>query len=237
MKTKTQIKKDKKNYLAIALVVILLLLAVGYASFTQTLNITGNVAGNATWNVHFVDASCGIVNPTDDSVSGAALSIANAAGGNTTLTVNLTDTSSSGGADNRLKYPGDAKKIRATIKNDSSIPVKLTGFTVNAPTTGTAYATADSTTATNTSSDFWFDYVNLTTSEATPGAATSGEILDAGATCTYEFVIGWLTGSTATSIDGSYSITLNYMQSTNSSTLTSSHGGGTDTGIHHTVTP
>lgn len=218
MKTKTQIKKDKKNYLAIALVVILLLLAVGYASFTQTLNITGTAEGRATWNVHFVDASCGIVDQSNDSIvaSSATLSNANDAGGNTTLTVNLT-------GDNKLTYPGDAKKIRATIKNDSSVAIKLTGFTV----TPTTYATAVTDASTAANNNIWFDYQTLTTSDATPGAATSGEVLDAGATCTYEFVIGWLQDSTETSVDGTYSITLNYMQSTDSSTLTSSHGAHT----------
>ena len=218
MKTKTQIKKDKKNYLAIALVCILLVLAVGYASFTQTLSITGTVNGSATWNVHFVDASCGIVNAAGTGLvaSSATLSNANAAGGNTTLTVNLT-------GDNKLNFPGDAKKIRATIKNDSTVPVKLTGFTVT-PTGESAFATGSDGTSSASNKNIWFDYVTLTTSAATPGAASSGEILAAGETCTYEFVIGWLPDSVLTELTAStYSITLNYMQSTDTSDLVSSH--------------
>ena len=225
MKTKTQIKKDKKNYLAIALVIVMIVLAVGYASFTQTLTITGTVNGSATWNVHFVDASCGIVNTAGTETvldaSSASLSNANAAGGNTTLTVNLT-------GDNKLNYPGDAKKVRATIKNDSSVPVKLTGFTVTTTNSSDAAVTlaSNSSTASSASNqNMWFDYVTLTTSSATPGAATSGEVLEAGATCTYEFVIGWLPDSTLTTLDATkYSITLNYMQSTDTSDLVSSHG-------------
>lgn len=50
-------KKTKKNYLIIALIVILLTLAVGYAAFSGTLTISGTATANGTWDIHFANAS------------------------------------------------------------------------------------------------------------------------------------------------------------------------------------
>lgn len=102
MKTKTQAKKDKRNYIIVALVVILLLLAVGYASFSETLKITGTATGTVTWDVHFTEESEGTV-----SEDGKGL----------TVTTNLA-------------YPGDATTVTAKIENSSSVAAKLTNFKV-----------------------------------------------------------------------------------------------------------
>lgn len=110
MKTKTQTRKSKRNYLIVALVVILLLLAVGYASFTETLNISGTVSGKADWEVIFTEASTGGANAISNDGH--------------TLTVTTTD----------LKYPGDAKEITVVIQNNSSMDIKLTDFKVVGPT-------------------------------------------------------------------------------------------------------
>lgn len=171
MKTKT--KKDKRTYLIIALVVILLLLAVGYAAFTDTLTISGNVTGTVNYNVHFDETSVGGTVGKDQK----------------TLTADVT-----------LAYPGDAKEITAVIKNDSSIPVKLTGFKVDAPVD---------------SDNITFDYENLTTDGA--------ETLAAGATCTYKFVVGWKEESEVTSVSGTYKFTFTYEQATTAASVSASH--------------
>ena len=107
MKTKSQTRKNKRNYIIVALIVVLLLLAVGYASFTQTLNISGTASGSADWEVIFTEDSDGT--RSND---------------NHTLTVTTND----------LAYPGDAKEVTAVIQNNSSMDIKLTSFNVTEPT-------------------------------------------------------------------------------------------------------
>lgn len=202
MKTKTQTRKSKRNYLIVALIVVMLLLGVGYATFTQALNITGTVNGSATWNVHFVSGTTTDAN--GDAVNGAL------SNDNHTLTVNVSD----------LQYPGDAREVIATIKNDSSMPIKLTGFTVVDPSTG----------ATPAEADVDFRYVDLTSNVATSGVTTTVadastyEVIPAGGTCTYKFIIGWKSTSTKTALTSStYSITFNYEQNTVAPELTATH--------------
>ena len=202
MKTKTQTRKSKRNYLIVALIVVMLLLGVGYATFTQALNITGTVNGSATWNVHFVSGTTTDAN--GDAVNGTL------SNDNHTLTVNVSD----------LQYPGDAREVVATIKNDSSMPIKLTGFTVVDPSTG----------ATPAEADVDFRYVDLTSNVATSGVTTTAadsstyEVIPAGGTCTYKFIIGWKSTSTKTALTSStYSITFNYEQNTVAPALTATH--------------
>ena len=44
-------KKSNKKYLIILLIVFLLALAIGYAAFTDTLNITGTANANGTFDL------------------------------------------------------------------------------------------------------------------------------------------------------------------------------------------
>lgn len=196
MKTKAQTRKNKRSYLIITLIVIMLLLGIGYAVFQQTLDITGTVNGSATWNVHFVSGA------TTDK-NGAAVT-GTLSEDKHTLTVNVSD----------LQYPGDAREVTAVIKNDSSMPIKLTGFTPTAP--------ADS--------DITFDYVDLTSKVATAGLSTTAadastyEVIPANGMCTYKFIIGWKSTSTKTALTSStYSITFNYEQNTIAPSLAPSH--------------
>ena len=109
MKTQAQTKKSKRNYIIVALIVVLLLLGVGYAAFSETLTISGNVEGSATWDVRFLEGSDGTI-----SEDGHTL----------TVTTNL-------------QYPGDQQKITAIIGNKSSVGIKLTNLTVKEPDTST----------------------------------------------------------------------------------------------------
>lgn len=203
MKTKAQTRKNKRNYLIITLIVIMLLLGVGYAVFQQTLNITGNVAGQATWNVHFVSGAT-----TDKDGAAVAGTLSNS---DHTLTISVDD----------LQYPGDAREVTAVIKNDSSMPIKLTGFAPTAP--------ADA--------DITFDYVDLTSKVSAGGAAnltatavdaSTKEVIPAGGTCTYKFIIGWNKASTKTALTSStYSFSFTYEQNTIAPVLTPDHTGHT----------
>ena len=208
MKTKVQTRKSRRNYLIVALIVIMLLLGVGYATLIQTLNITGNVGGSATWDVHFEDATGATTAANGDAVNGTL------SNNNHTLTVNVSD----------LQYPGDAREVTAVIHNNSSMPIKLTGFTVVDPSTGTTPAEAD----------IDFRYVNLTSKVATSGVTTTAvdassyEVIPADGMCTYKFVLGWKSSSTKTALTTSaYSITFTYEQNTVAPELTATHTGHT----------
>lgn len=113
-------KKSKKNYVIIALVVILLCLAVGYAAFSGNLTINGTATGTGTWDVKFVSAK---INETGH---GSAPTVTD-----TTITVNP-----------ELAFPGDGCTITANIKNAGNVPAKLTGFTLT-DESGNPYNNAD----------------------------------------------------------------------------------------------
>lgn len=110
-------KKSKKNYVIIGLLVLLIAIAVGYAAFQTVLNISGTATGTATWNVRFTSAqllnSTGAVDVNHGSVSISADG----------LTVDATGIT--------LDYPGDGVKLRVVISNLGSLDAKLSAITVN----------------------------------------------------------------------------------------------------------
>lgn len=99
----------KKNYLIVALVIILLALAVGYAAFSQTLQISGTATATGNWDVVFESASISPEGHGDEPVVS-----------DDTITVNnLT-----------LGYPGDGCTLTVNIKNNGNLAAKLTSLTV-----------------------------------------------------------------------------------------------------------
>lgn len=139
-------KKTKKNYLIIALVIILLVLAVGYAAFSGTLTITGTATANGTWDVHFANAS---VTPTEGNTA-----TINTTGASDTLTVSV-----------NLAYPGDGATVAVDIVNEGTIDAKLTGFTV----TGTG-----STSFSQSENVYQDDAIKVTVPEMTTGEVVAG---------------------------------------------------------------
>lgn len=106
-------KKSKKNYAIIALIVILLALAIGYAAFGTQLTINGTAQGTGNWDVHFESVKLKQSDGQDDKTHGSVTFNA------TEATVNVT-----------LAYPGDAVLLEAVVKNSGSIPAKLNEFTI-----------------------------------------------------------------------------------------------------------
>ena len=102
--------RKKSNLNLIILIVLICFISLSYAVFSQELEINGNIVGNATFNVYFMDAW------VEESSKGTA--IINTLQGADTVkyTVNLS-------------FPGDKVLIGTKIKNDSSFPVKLNDFT------------------------------------------------------------------------------------------------------------
>ena len=107
-------KKSKKNYVAIVLIVLLLALAVGYAAFSSQLTISGTASAKAgTWDVKFTNADA-----TPSIVSGTATNTAN---------VNSSDATKVDVKVN-LATPGDGSTVTATITNNGTVDAKLKNF-------------------------------------------------------------------------------------------------------------
>lgn len=136
-------KKSKRNYIVIALIVILLTLAVVYAAFSDALTITGTATGSGTFDVEFVSGtvsnSKGTATVSEDK---------------NTLTVNV-----------NLGFPGDGAEVTAVIKNNSSVAAKLTSFDLVNQGTPTVFSNAD------IEVDFPSDFTG-TLSESIPAGGT-----------------------------------------------------------------
>lgn len=108
-------KKTKRNYAIIILLIILLAIGVGYAAFSATLIIDGTATGTGTWDVHFETVSLKTTGGATDTTHGTAT--INATGDTITANINLA-------------YPGDAVMLETVVKNAGNTSAKLTEFTI-----------------------------------------------------------------------------------------------------------
>lgn len=154
-------KKSKKNYIAIVLVVLLLALAVGYAAFSSQLTITGTAKANGKWDVKFKANSA---SATQSIVTGTATNTAEINSDGTAMTVTV-----------NLATPGDGSNISVVVENTGSLDAKLTGFNV----------TGDLTQV-DTSNVYQKSAIKLTVPEM-----TEGEILTKGTSKTFIFSVEW----------------------------------------------
>lgn len=106
-------KKSKKNYLLVALVVILLALAVGYAAFSQQLQITGTATAIGEWNIHFANET---MTPAQDENN----------------TVSLSDNNHKMAVAVSLAKPGDSRTVTVDVVNEGSVDATLTNFVITA---------------------------------------------------------------------------------------------------------
>ena len=65
-------KKTKRNYAIIILLIILQAIGVGYAAFSATLTIDGTATGTGTWDVHFETVSLKTTGGATDTTHGTA---------------------------------------------------------------------------------------------------------------------------------------------------------------------
>ena len=107
-------KKSKKTNVLAILIVLLLVLAVAYAAFNQTLIISGTATAHGSWDIHFENAS---ITPEDGNT--AVIGKTEGASVNDKLTVTAS-----------LSYPGDKATVSVDIANDGSVDAKLTEFLV-----------------------------------------------------------------------------------------------------------
>ena len=105
-------KKSRKGYVIIALIVLLLAIAIGYAAFSETLTISGTASGSGTWDVKFTDAQL-LNNESTEADEKYGSAEVGSDGKTVTATVNL-------------GYPGDGVILDATITNNGSVPAKIT---------------------------------------------------------------------------------------------------------------
>ena len=106
--------KSGKNLLIILLIVLLLALAVGYAAFSDTLNISGTANANGTFDLEFQNA-------TVDSTVGCDAT-------NTTATIS-SDKNTLDVVVKDLAYPGAGAQFTVDIVNVGSIPAKVKSVT------------------------------------------------------------------------------------------------------------
>ena len=94
--------KNKSRVLIVALIVVLLALAIAYASFSGVLNISGKANASGNFEVVFTN---GVVSTSEHG----------------TAVVTATDATKMT-ADIKLSYPGDGCYVTATIKNNGTVP-------------------------------------------------------------------------------------------------------------------
>ena len=191
-------KKSKKNFVAIVLIVLLLALAVGYAAFSQTLPITGTANASGNWDIKFVADSETI---TDSIVDGTTANTAEVAGDGKSMDVTV-----------NLATPGDGANITVDITNAGNVDAVIKDFTV----TGTGFS--ESTTNT---------YKNGPILVKVPTIA-DGDELAAGATKTFTFSVEWDSTETdslgADGVSADFTITFEYEQKGVNGSYTESTG-------------
>lgn len=180
-------KKSKKNYVLVALIVILLALAVGYAAFTQQLQIIGTAKAKGDWDIHFENPTISVT-PQETGVNDVVLSDSDHK-----LTVNV-----------KLTHPGDSKTVTVDIVNKGSVDAKLTGFTIDAKD-------GSSVTLSGTGGVYTYGAIKMTLEELTTGttlAATTGSK-------TYTMTFQWPADYNTASVDdtATFTITFDYEQS------------------------
>lgn len=106
--------KSNKKYLILLLVVFLLALAIGYAAFSDTLNITGTANANGKFDLEFQNAKVVKAVGCDESETKAVISP-----DKNTLTVTAKD----------LAYPGAGAEFSVDIVNVGTVPAKVKSVT------------------------------------------------------------------------------------------------------------
>ena len=109
-------KSKKRNYVIVVLVVLLLALAVGYAAFSDTLNITGTANAKGTFNMEFTSATIDTATAKGIDTAGSSAVIST---DKNTVTVVVKD----------LAYPGAGTNVTVVAKNAGTVPAKLNGLT------------------------------------------------------------------------------------------------------------
>ena len=119
-------KTNKKTFIIVLFLVLIVALGIGYAAFSDTLTITGTANAKGTFDLEFVEdvpgttdgckivASEGVKTTGTGDVTGVSIS-----SDKDTLTVKVVD----------MGYPGAGAQVRAVIKNVGTVPAKVKNVT------------------------------------------------------------------------------------------------------------
>lgn len=107
-----KMNRTQKNWMIVGLCLIVLFMAVGYASFSQDLTINGTSIIESTWDIKITDIT---VNSFTGSASSEEAQVIN----NTTATFKT-----------NLVSPSDSITYEVTVANDGSIPARLNKLTI-----------------------------------------------------------------------------------------------------------
>ena len=115
--------KTNKKAVAIGIFIVLLaVLSVGYAVFTDSITIKGTANAAGKFDIEFTNDSK-VVSTKGVNVTGTTAVVST---DKNTLTVTVKD----------LAYPGAGAKFQAVIKNAGTVNAKVKGLTVDSNTTG-----------------------------------------------------------------------------------------------------
>lgn len=107
-------RKSNKKYFIVLLLIAVLLLAVGYAAFSDQLNITGSASANGKFDIQFTRAN----KIEAKGVKDESAVICNKSDDGKTLTVAVPE----------MQYPGAGARFEVTIENKGTVPAKVTGL-------------------------------------------------------------------------------------------------------------
>ncbi|MBR6034142.1 MAG: hypothetical protein IKP28_05375 [Clostridia bacterium] len=193
----TNLKREgKKKYLLTLLIVLLFALAVGYAAFTDALTITGTANARGSFDIEFTSASVVSAVGVDTANTDAVIS-----NDKNTLTVTCKD----------LGYPGAGAEYQAVITNVGTVP-----------------AVVKSVVPTNITGNG-----NAIVISGLDAITASHPVLQPNGTCTINFTVQWdpnvntldtsKAGEGGSTADCSFSLVINYEQSTTAFTGTTNH--------------
>lgn len=174
-------EKDRgaKIIVAIALVVAIVGLTIGYAAYSATLKINGTAnVDPAKWDVHFA-------NKTGDSLTAT---IEGKAVETTAPTLTATNIS---GFDVTLKAPGDTVTYNFLVKNTGTMDAILTSFSMG----GITCAPTEKSSTTQEDADKLCGELSYSLKYADGSAITTGATLAAGVTSDLVLKIEWLKSS------------------------------------------
>ena len=135
-------RKTRKNYVVIALIILLLAVAVGYAVFSKTLTINGTANMNGNFDVKFTSAT---INASESKGIDTVNTKAVLSTEGDVLTITVKD----------LAYPGAGAVVDAVITNGSSTPIVVNSITPTNPL----------------NADIVFEYPDLTNDEIAAGGS------------------------------------------------------------------
>ena len=152
-----------KNALIGALLAVVFVMAVGYAAFTQTLNINGTATITETsknWNVHF---------DTEQTTENAVATSTGIGGTkNPSGTIGYSNSDHTATVNATLIQPGDSVEFTLKVLNEGSITADINDFSVAADSASQGKGSCGDNTCT-------FGNIVYTVTPATPTTIATGE--------------------------------------------------------------